>query len=1732
MGRLREKLGKYSKKVILSTLSLVMVLGVVSSSLITAKADSNDRISTFINFAAGKQTSDMDINDLSLSERDLQFLGVYISNFFIPFGTELGTNDDVTSMNKEDIKEALQTNINFSDALAESLTETMLGLSRASVKELTLCVSKEYQGDLVEVPDMPLNYYTVLTCMLGGLDTLAKWYEGDSANSAIKGIKEGKYKYGYFAYQKEGAYVPVFDFSIKMEEITPSVGAFIKCLESVDIESGYGFNFFDFTKSEMGVSEGDYKDKSDTLTNSQLYKMSAYGGKLAVDCFGNIILMGGNHQFVAVPGAMNPYTWVTVDSEGTPTGKGYGGTAYNMANIPSMALHENNGKSGNSLFTSISKKDNGGNDVDAGDGSDKDSDITYAFTGQMGPNGKWFDEIGNSDDKYINNGGILGIGSNSLKEYIDYIIDYCGGSKVSTKDFETYVKNGALYIRGNSLKLSAIDWNRATDKYLNSSNRDKAKADKMKKYISALEGYSISRDDKDKKEGLLSNLKAISKKGSDSLLNSGTVVEDNDSSDMVIQGILNTKDIVSKLKKVAWNAEDGAYTLRKVRGSADSDLSSGILDTFVGSDYRALAMKAEKGFIEANPKAKNYYNGNKEGIKDGWLSKTQSLDVYGVGVEGNSKLATSSKMDVLDSFVYTDDLGAAHFDNSSESADYKTFNVEHYTSGSEKVSKLKESMSSWGSSANNGFTNTYKDIENGKMVIPNTVSKEAMVGLYMTYAYSSLYDSTSSESVKSTIGSLGYKMNSDNLPEIPDEPLVLSDTATEDMMDKSIKEWIYYLLHPTEGIKYFTTWITNKLNGFMLGWHDDMVGTRGTGSINGTTKYRGFSGYVTTPELTDMPWTNSLLDLYNNAIPFLLVFMIVVMLGAYIVGTLSLQKSIIGFMIFAICVTLPSVAINSMVGTSNRFSSKLYGEKFTYWALVQHESYSKAIDEAASGESYTNYLKTLYATNSQAKGNQGSESIMLKWQAPKKMASLMMTSEDESVLNSLNSSSLLSGLINSTYSGESYLDDEDSVYLYRSYIDIANFSRYIHRGLSNSLKQPINMSLTSDITSSWDASLVEAIQNYDSVYEADRSLGYANKNGDGSTSGSKDNILRVKLPLSSKLVTDAYDKIGSVSDMSLDDYVGINQDAFQFSIPMFNVDSLDYYEELGTDNFNAQEYTREDFSGLAAYGLMSENPFYYFSWYLYESGLSEETTANTGYKNLLLGEDNAGFFYNTKGNGEMKDFVDMRSLFTYIIPYLRQGNDLVKEWDKVYGLKLYEGVPTEEGHQDDPDIKESKELQQKYWHNLNVARLYNVYTPWVDVMYDCSYADEEKISYLGESYVVTDPLNPATYPDERPMIFSKSEMVDYGLKESQLTAVEKKILECQEGMQERLFNLLNYHTFNDVVLNTAAAMNLAFEFNTTFSENSLVGANHNIYPQAFELNDFSYDAFLRFILSNSTGESMVTDGTTGFYNKITANSSMTTVIVLLILDVLAMYVIPGLKIFFIVGIFLMGIMIILMTAFRVDSQQKFIKRLFISFIKPLLQFLGISCLMAFVVSLFMGEGSTSITGSMGASISLGDPVMAMLAMIVLNVLVMIGYFKILRGVWKDLKRAGKLVGGFVTGVLGALGGAAASTLMGNRRFAGDGFGGSSGGSSSRSSSKHGDFGSGSSRAKQRGNSTIIINKMNESTEESKNSYRDKKRDNVIKNHNSNNMKGSSDIESKTKKGLESIKKSFYKKDKE
>lgn len=1541
-------------------MSCILVAVTVFSSLIVSGnvvfADSNDRIATYINLA--KNGTITDGNTDGMTEDQLRFLGVYLSNFYIPFGTEIGTsaNSEIEKTTQTDMVDTLKQKFAFSDELATSIVETIYGYTRSSLKDLKFYV-KTSDNDYIIVP-FECNYYRYFEVMCGRTDAMLEGTISDLSGVTSKGTPDDSGKYD----DSDSCYtgMQIIGKGSYQSERYPK-----EKLNALCKNIGWGTNVLSLKADDRKLLGIIYKLRCGSFDKIYL----GYTDK------------SGKTQIVG-----DAYTKQRYDNEGHEFPIVQDTNVVGLANYSPSQI---------AFFKSLEST----NQLTKGYGT-AIFDLSTADTDFAKLNSKALD------------GTITGEEASKMSMFNATMKVDCFGDIVRFgANHKVIVTPGCM----NPYMWQPVD----------AQGNDSGEAGSMFNIANAvcMAQAAITQGVSDGKSVLV---KSANK--DDYLFNF----------ESLNKGINNMKTT-----GIGFNSSAN-IAMRIISGSSECDIEKNIND-FWKLFYKEYKNSGNTGFTLFGTLFQ-YWNDTTRNVTIAVpRSNYYNKDNHYAGVVQTHTLHPLKKV------VFIDNLGAyVKEDGSLE--DYNTFNVADFLNDNGLITDSCNTVSF----GKEDFDSLYSSIEDGKMDVPSGASEQALCTLYVTYCWASLY---TEENKANTIGRLGYRMNTEDFPDMSNSPISFGSlfSGGEDAQLTDIKNWIYYILHPTEGFDYFRILITNKVNHLLLGWHNDMTGTNGVGITTGTTKYRSAMGYVTMPDLSEIQWTNSLINFYNNCVPFLIVILIILMVFAFITGILDIQHAIVGVLIFAVFTLMPVNLINGVVGQSNRISQNIYGDKFTYWALVQQESYATAIDEAAnakgsSGEStYENYLRTLYSANESVYNNQGNESILLKWQAPKKMASLVLTEEDANSLSGLNETGqkMLSGMLNKTYSGESYIDDEESVYMYRSYLDITNFSRYIYNGIDKKYVSSRN-SLSSINTKNWHSfsdskgNLIKSKHTLESEYSDYISSGYNN----GTNFGSEKDLSKtyyLTVPLSSNIINDAlseYGEIGKYKDTS--DLIPVNSDVFNFGVPMFTKNKKGFnYNTLATTgmiteterknalkNYMAKYTSEEDYVGLAAYGLYSENPYYYFSWKLYEDGLDSDSSlsGSTGFKNLLLGKEKGGYFYNTDGNGGLKDFMNMRGLFTYIIPYMKQCNDIVREWDSTYGIFVYDGVPTEEGHWS--EVENDPELKQKYWHNLNVSRLYNLYCPWVDVMYDCSYSEAENITVMGKRVTIEDPLNPNSYPADRPMIFSESEMSDYGLSEADLTKAEKLILRCNEQFQERLYEMLNYYNFSDVTLDSAAAMNCAFVFNNTFSENGLFTENHNIYPQSFDLANFSYDAFLRFILSNATGESMLestaggdgtSTGTTSgdFYERLVNRSSIVTVLIMLVLDVISIYVIPAFRIFFLVALFLLSIMLVLVSAFRIEDSMKFIRKILMQFLLPLGVFFGATVVFSWVVSLFMGVGSDSVTQSNKLQISMGDPVVTMICMLALNILLLIVYWKVLKQALKDIAHHAKLLKGFGAAVVGA-----------------------------------------------------------------------------------------------------------------
>lgn len=494
--------------------------------------------------------------------------------------------------------------------------------------------------------------------------------------------------------------------------------------------------------------------------------------------------------------------------------------------------------------------------------------------------------------------------------------------------------------------------------------------------------------------------------------------------------------------------------------------------------------------------------------------------------------------------------------------------------------------------------------------------------------------------------------------------------------------------------------------------------------------------------------------------------------------------------------------------------------------------------------------------------------------------------------------------------------------------------------------------------------------------------------------------------------------------------------------------------------------------GYMYYGLYSESPYYFFTYnirdqlhtipsYSYDYHTFDDTqlkSSQGNVKDMFLRKGHFSYFYNMNeeagdGYGYMRDFMNLHDFFYYIMPTLRQGNKSVRLFDDLYNIELYEDCTfridsSNVMYYNGKDYAEkylifsdasgiTQEDLYKLWHNMNVYSMWTMYTTWLDLMYDCDYAKPCNIRVAGENFYVENPLDPTSYFElddsgnlakGRYMVFSQSEQHYYGLKDSDLTPVERKIIEVENNVYQKSLQLMNYYTMSDEVLIQAYSMIQTFEFNKAFSQKNVVSSAIALYPQGFELKAFSYDAYLRLIMAGSSNKITLQNvddsgNSESIYSKIMSGTSIFYGVFLLINDVLCVYIIPLLRFIFVLILFFMSVAMIVFGAIKLydDTGMTMLAIVWQSLVKPLLQFTGITVGLALIVSLLMYGGPNGVTATT-QTISLGDPTMTLICLIVLNCATILLYFKLFMHTFKDLVKYMKAIGASVTGaVRGAIG---------------------------------------------------------------------------------------------------------------
>jgi hypothetical protein len=796
--------------------------------------------------------------------------------------------------------------------------------------------------------------------------------------------------------------------------------------------------------------------------------------------------------------------------------------------------------------------------------------------------------------------------------------------------------------------------------------------------------------------------------------------------------------------------------------------------------------------------------------------------------------------------------------------------------------------------------------------------------------------------------------------------LSADSNKTQEDMTKDIIQKVYGLLTPEDN-SYRNNLIKATLDGWIISLHraitGSWVGNVLSVSTGVTSTYSPVVGYINTPQFTDFPLTSWIMENYMSIYVFLLVLVLFLLLVMTFLGLRTLRSTILLFMLMCGVLLLPSTFLNNCIALSNSVTDTMYSDRFSYWAITQHQqSLTTMSDSAASNDLDSIINRNL--TNSEA--------VKVKWMSPK-TGDYFSTFFNKAMNDSGLSTNLtvFNWLFSGYFNQEEYVYGDNLVtYLYRPYASIASDGQTAYADWQSK---------------SYDEELIG-----DNLRDYQRSSLYTSSN-------------TFRLIGGESKVTYSADQEDLINLVKAKSSSG-NTDYRLWTLASNKVTSKIFEETypLGT---NAGLSSADILSDSGKQFLMlTESPYYYF----YNA---YKTRYGDNFKGALLEKDNFKVTSSVgKATGKMRDFMDLEGLFTYVVPYLNQANTYVTNWIRVYGSD----VPSYDFSKGDGSNSEAKIKKTA------LEQVWNLYTPWVDMIYETDVYNAT--ARVGRKKVkIADSLNPSSYDIQgRDMIWSEADMYAKNYQISDLTDVERKLQEVQEKTYEDLMYLVNYYDFDNEALVTMAAMLTTFNFNEVFSESRVVGESIMLYPQGFELKNFNYDAFMRMTLMNATGEALMDEQ--DLYVRVLDKTSLITGLLLIAEDIVAVFIIPAIKLIVMILLLFLGLAFAFSSV--INPPEQILQTVGKVVILPAICFMLLNIIFAYVVSIFLGEGMTGYVGSKGLTMSTNDPTITLLMLILIGCVYIYFMVKLIIVLIKSLKSYGLatlfmgagLVAGFTTGL--------------------------------------------------------------------------------------------------------------------
>ena len=738
-----------------------------------------------------------------------------------------------------------------------------------------------------------------------------------------------------------------------------------------------------------------------------------------------------------------------------------------------------------------------------------------------------------------------------------------------------------------------------------------------------------------------------------------------------------------------------------------------------------------------------------------------------------------------------------------------------------------------------------------------------------------------------------YSVSSDML-NAKIEDIVGNAHETEEEKDNAIRNLARTMLDPDKGREMRSQILDNWIADWIYKTYQDIVHGNSIKMSSGTgTETRISSGFLHLDTYEENFMTSWFIDQYAKYAIGLIGLLV---LGAIIIGILN--KKTFAWMLFSVFLIVNTVLLTPMAGEmapyiANNVVQDMFSDKMTYWAMSESISNSKLEKELATQEendiadglTTTDFVRMLNIVYMD-------RSIMFRTDISKKI-----NEDTTNIINDIQqlaSARWLLPTIIRQFSASNGSADYVYVPLGDVYDNISNmYWVYMPNDRANVVSSKASLSgEVSDIPtvgeknvmySGYKETSMDITRSQDTQYLTKTVSTLDIDYGDSAYLDYTWNSVSREKPDEELPHTAFY----LIPDIEVVNANGKWDDVMEH--PENYIGSVDGFIEKAMEmEKEASSYEPNKEGAKVDYGFIwtTENPMHYFYQAVKDQFVSGQSVSKLigelqGFYQVSpeTGYDERNSFMHYRTSGDVRDIVDMEELFTNVIPYM-------------YTVQLIAGGSNGENG----ILKDNKMLNYELYKDLEKSWLFR--SNWATKLMEDSDLTKSAIvrDSNGKKHKVENPMLPSSYPIERPMIFSEAEKNAKGLRDSDLSLVELKILAVNANIEKSWTLLLNYANTPDIsteIFYRQMATEALIEFNKEFSPDRMINGSKALYPTSLDLRSISFDSVMKMLMINSTRDASYIYGDT--MRQVVETTDIFTSLLLLISAFLCAYFIPFIR---------------------------------------------------------------------------------------------------------------------------------------------------------------------------------------------------------------------------------------------